>query len=121
MAKAARPLRPEIKDGAVLEYIPASSISSPFSTSSAVPRASISIERVPKSNTGKYKKRGNSYPKNMSRCDRIEEFPGGKFVSPGFRPQKRLILISFVNHLAFRGAHMRICDAKDCKTGRWTI
>ena len=40
---------------------------------------------------------------------------------PGFRTQKRLILVSFVNHLAFRGAHMRICDAKDCKTGRWTI
>ena len=23
--------------------------------------------------------------------------------------------------LAFGGAHMRICDAKDCKSGRWTI
>ena len=44
------------------------------STSSAVPRASISRERVPKSNTGKYKERGTSTPKNMSRCDRIEEF-----------------------------------------------
>ena len=33
----------------------------------------------------------------------------------------RLILLSFVNHLAFQGAHMRIFDAKDCKTGRWTI
>ena len=24
-------------------------------------------------------------------------------------------------HLSFQGAHMCICDAKDCKTGRWTI
>ena len=24
-----------------------------------------------------------------------------------------MILVSFVNHLAFRGAHMRICDAKE--------
>ena len=23
--------------------------------------------------------------------------------------------------LSFQGAHMCICDAKDCKTGRWTI
>ena len=49
------------------------STSSPFSTSSAVPRTSISRERVPKSNTGKYKERGNSDP---SLRDRIEEFPG---------------------------------------------
>ena len=39
----------------------------------------------------------------------------------GFRTQKRLILISFVRHLAFRGSHMRICYAKNCKTSRWTI
>ena len=53
-----------------------SSTSSPFSTSSPVPRASISRERVPKSNTGTYKERGNSDPNNRSPCDRIEEFPG---------------------------------------------
>ena len=40
---------------------------------------------------------------------------------PGFRTQKRLIVISFVNLFASRGAHMRICNAKDCKTSRWTI
>ena len=40
---------------------------------------------------------------------------------PDLSTQKRLILISFVNHLAFRGAHMRICDAKDCKARSWTI
>ena len=45
-------------------------------TSSAVPRALISRERVSKSNTGKYKERGNSGPKNMSPRDRSEEFPG---------------------------------------------
>ena len=39
----------------------------------------------------------------------------------GFRSQKQLILISFVNHLAFRGAHLRICNAKECKTGWWTM
>ena len=51
--------------------------SAPQSTTfSAVPRALISRERVPKSNTGKYKERGNSDPKNMSPRDRIEEFPG---------------------------------------------
>ena len=60
------------------------------STPSAVPRASISRERVPKSNTGKYKERGNSDPKNMSLHDRIEEFPeenlclrGGKLFCNG--------------------------------------
>ena len=36
----------------------------------------FSVERVPKSNTGKYKKRGNSEPKTLSLRDRIEEFPG---------------------------------------------
>ena len=51
--------------------------SAPQSTTfSAVPRTLISRERVPKSNTGKYKERGNSDPKNMSAIDRIEEFPG---------------------------------------------
>ena len=55
----------------------ASSSSTSFSTtSSAVPRALIFRERVPKSNTGKYKERGNSDPKNMSPRDRIEKFPG---------------------------------------------
>ena len=27
----------------------------------------------------------------------------------------------FVNHFDFRGVHMHICNAKACKTGRWTI
>ena len=53
-----------------------SSSTSTSTTSSAVPRALISRERVPKSNTGKYKERGNSDPKNMSPRDRIQEFPG---------------------------------------------
>ena len=53
-----------------------SSSTSTSTTSSALPRALISRERVPKSNTGKYKERGNSDPKNMSPRDRIEEFPG---------------------------------------------
>ena len=53
-----------------------SSSTSTSITSSAVPRALISRERVPKSNTGNYKERGNSDPKNMSLRDRIEEFPG---------------------------------------------
>ena len=53
-----------------------SSSTSTSITSSAVPRALISRERVPKSNTGNYKERGNSDPKNMSPRDRIEEFPG---------------------------------------------
>ena len=44
--------------------------------SSSRPRALISRECVPKSNTGKYKGRGNSDPKNMSPRDRIEEFRG---------------------------------------------
>ena len=52
-----------------------SSSTSTDSTPSTVPRASISRERVPKSNTGKYKERGNSDPKNMSLRDRIKEFP----------------------------------------------
>ena len=53
-----------------------SSSTSTSTTSSAVPRALISRERVPKSNTGNYKERGNSDPKNMSPRDRIEEFLG---------------------------------------------
>ena len=56
--------------------IASSSSTSTSTTSSALPRALISRERVPKSNTGKYKERGNSDPKNMSPRDRIEEFPG---------------------------------------------
>ena len=59
---------------------------------------SLSRERVPKSNTGKYKRGGNSDPKNMSPHDRIEEFRG-----------KNLYIC------------VHSCDAKDCKTGRWTI
>ena len=58
------------------KYYPSSSSTSTSTTSSALPRASISRERVPKSNTGKYKERGNSDPKNMSPRDRIEEFSG---------------------------------------------
>ena len=57
--------------------------SSSTSTSSALPRALISRERVPKSNTGKYKQRGNSDPENMSPRDRIEEFPGGNLCLRG--------------------------------------
>ena len=67
-----------------------SSSTSTSSTSNAVPRASISRERVPKSNTGKYKERGNSDAKNTSPRDRIEEFPeenlclrGGKLFCNG--------------------------------------
>ena len=37
---------------------------------------------------------------------------------PDLKPTK-LILIMFVNHFAFRGVHMRICNAKDCKTGKF--
>ena len=39
----------------------------------------MSRERVPKSNTGKYKERGNSDEKNTSPRDRIEEFPEENF------------------------------------------
>ena len=53
-----------------------SSSTATSTTSSAEPRALISRESVPKSNTGNYKERGNSDPKNMSPHDRIEEFPG---------------------------------------------
>ena len=78
-----------------------SSTSSLFSTSSAVPRASISKERVPKSNTGtEYKEKSNSDPKNRRHRDRIEEFPGKNLCLRGGK-------------LFYRGAHMRICDAKD--------
>ena len=66
---AGQPLRPRSK-------MASSSSTSTSTTSSAVPRALISKERVPKSNTGNYKERGNSDPKNMSPRDRIEEFPG---------------------------------------------
>ena len=59
------------------------STSTTSATSSAVLRALISRERVPKSNTGKYKERGNSDPKNMSPRDRIEEFPGEKLCPRG--------------------------------------
>ena len=63
---------------------------------------------------------GNQVPQASNqrwRRPRVHPLPG----VPALSTQKRLILISFVNHLAFRGAHMRICDAKDCKTGSWTI
>ena len=63
----ARPLGPS--DGVVLEYIH-------FHHFQCRTRALISRERVRKSNTGNYKERGNSDPKNMSPRDRIEEFPG---------------------------------------------
>ena len=74
---ATRPLRPQIRDSVVLEYIHFHH----FHHFQCPGRALISRERVPKSNTGKYKERGNSDPKNMSPCDRIKEFPGEKFVS----------------------------------------
>ena len=89
--------------------IASSSSTSTSTTSSALPRALISRERVPKSNTGKYKERGNSDPKNMSPRDRIEEFPGenlclrgGKLFCNGCKeilsPKKSI----FKNHLAFK-------------------
>ena len=56
--------------------IASSSSTSTSTTSSALPTALISRERVAKSDTGKYKERGNSDPKNMTPCERIEEFPG---------------------------------------------
>ena len=67
---------PRLWLGGSAPQMASSSNTSTFTTSSAVPRALISRERVPKSNTGKYKERGNSDPKNMSPRDRIEEFPG---------------------------------------------
>ena len=94
---------------------------------------------------GKYKERGNSDPKNMSPRDRIEEFPGenlclrgGKLFCNGCKEilsSKKSILkkpLGFQktcrrqrevksDKKARSCAHMRICHAKDCKTGRWTI
>ena len=67
---------PRLWRGGSVPKMASSSSTSTSTTSSAVPRALISRERVPKSNTGKYKERGNSDPKNMSPRDRIEEFPG---------------------------------------------
>ena len=67
---------PRLRLGRSALQMASSSSTSTSTTSSAVPRALISRERVPKSNTGKYKERGNSDPKNMSPRDRIEEFPG---------------------------------------------
>ena len=127
---------PSLWLGGSAPQIASSSITSTSTTSSAV---------LPKSNTGKYKERGNSDPKNMSPRDRIEEFPGenlclrgGKLFCNGCKEilsSKKSIL---KNHLASKKhaagkkklkvtkkarpwAHMRICHAKDCKTGRWTI
>ena len=57
-------------DGVVLEYIHFHHFQCPTES------FTVSRERVPKSNTGKYKERGNSDLKNMSPPDRIEEFPG---------------------------------------------
>ena len=94
---------------------------------------------------GKYKERGNSDPKNMSLRDRIEEFPGenlclrgGKLFCNGCKAilsSKKSILkkpLGFQktchrqrevksNKKARSCAHMRICHAKDRKTGRWTL
>ena len=67
---------PRLWLGGSAPQMASSSSTSTSTTSSAVPRALISRERVPKSNTGKYKERGNSDPKNTSPRDRIEEFPG---------------------------------------------
>ena len=50
---------------------------------------------------------------------RLNQVCGYNFPSRIQNPETvQLILISFVNDLAFPGAHMRICDAQDCKTGR---
>ena len=72
-----RPPRLPVWLGRSAPQMASSSSTSTSTTSSAVPRALISRERVPKSNTGNHKERGNSDPKNMSPRDRIEEFPGG--------------------------------------------
>ncbi|CAH3031381.1 unnamed protein product [Porites evermanni] len=136
---------PRLWLGGSAPQMASSSSTSTSTTSSAVPRALISRERVPKSNTGKYRQRGNSDPKNMSPRDRIEEFPGenlclrrGKLFCNGCKEilsSKKSIL---KNHLASKKlaagkeklkvtkkarscAHMCICHAKDCKTGRWTM
>ena len=71
-----RPPRLPVWLGRSAPQMASSSSTSTSTISSAVPRALISRERVPKSNTGNYKERGNSDPKNMSPRDRIEEFPG---------------------------------------------
>ena len=98
--------------------------SSSTSTSSAVPRTLISRERVPKSNTGKYKQRGNSDPKNMSPRHRIEEFPGenlclrgGKLFCNGCKEilsSKKGIL---KNHLASKKTCRRQREVKSDKKG----
>ena len=58
---AARPLRPQVKDGARPRVHRLPALPAFFSTSGAVPRASISRERVPKSNTVKYKYMGYNF------------------------------------------------------------
>ena len=136
---------PRLWRGGSAPQMASSSSTSTSTTSSAVPRALIPRERAPKSNTGKYKERGNSDLKNMSLRDRIKEFPGenlclrgGKLFcnvckeilsskksilkkSLGFQKTCRKQREVKSDKKARSCAHMRICHAKDCKTGRWTI
>ena len=136
---------PRLWLGGLAPQMASSSSTSTSTTSSAVSRALISRERVPKSNTGKYKERGNSDPKKMSPRDRIEEYlgqnfclRGGKLFCNGYKEilssKKRILKnqLASKKHAAGKErlkvakkarpcAYMRICHAKDCKTGRWTI
>ena len=97
-------------------------------TSSALPRALISRERVPKSNTGKCKERGNSDPKNMSPRDRIKAFPGENLCLRGGKPfyngckeilsSKKSIL---KNHLASKKhaagkEKLEVAKKRECKS-----
>ena len=122
---------PRLWLGGSAPQMASSSSTSTSTTSSAVPRALISRERVPKSNTGKYKERGNSDPKNMSPRDRIEEFPGenlclrgGKLFCNGRKEMLSSKKSILKNQLASKKhevksdkkrrscAHMRICHAR---------
>ena len=77
---------PRLWLGGLAPQMASFSSTSTSTTSSAVPRALISRERVPKGNTGKCKERGNSDPKNMSHRDRIEEFAGENLCLRGGKP-----------------------------------
>ena len=122
---------PRLWLGGSAPHMASSSSTSPSITSSALPRALISRDRVPKSNTGKYKERGNSDPKNMSPRDRIEEFPGenlclrgGKLFCNGRKEMLSSKKSILKNQLASKKhevksdkkprscAHMRICHAR---------
>ena len=115
---------PRLWLGGSAPQMASSSSTSTSTTSSAVPRALFSRERVLKSNTGKYKQRGNSDPKNTSPRDRIEEFPGenlclrgGKLFCNGCKEilsSKKSIL---KNHLASKKTRRRQREVKSDKEG----